>query len=955
MADKNVPWSHKWNKLVAGIGNKLYSWTDTVTSNSVTNEAVKGMEYVTRGAASVVGHDKSAVDERMEGRTVLVGKGKLSKEEELAQKAAEEAKTAERARNLAVQEQCFLYMNMQKVLSQCISKVGRGRVADPVFYATLSGNSALIYNKILHSKEFKHFLEIEPWVFSLLQPKIRLYKVAYSSPVDKKGTPVEFHFSNHFPDPKHKKNRYTGGDFESVYSDRKMRGDGAGLLSFKFTNEGQTKPVDKTLSAELKFVFQNAETFLRAGIAPGATLNSPSEAQTIAYSDLIMAPSSTAWSRGISASPATSGLSTERYFRILAEIGWTVPHKNINEKYIIDNNLRKAIADTKIRVALELHKHDLEFKENGAIELTVNYTGWIEGALKRGETDIFKMSQEYSTKLSKWKQDMAAAQSRLKKVQGTKRDHDSEVRKSNKTSGNKGTAPAASANQADNAKSKKLEGQIKGQQAHIASFHSFMRMEAQKERGKKYETFLQQLQNFGGIWRMKVPNSELQLSSEGLVARGGRKDKLPDSTAAELNKRAKAGDSDAKKTLAKKTATTPAMAGAWELERIVQQAGSKKAAAAKKAVQGASADVAKKVKTAANGMSKASIEQAGSEAIASSAPFLSDGKTVFHFVYLGDIINAALMTLANNNDAVGFHNSKTDTVNFILGPYTWTDPFTGTPYYVNLADIPISLHAFHIWFIDKVIRPLREEYPLKEFLQDIISDLVASSIGPLCIDATAGGQKSTARVHTAEIWADSSNIFRGKRYCVENVKFNYSSSRGWGRYSTHPSGKPPKNVPKLYYYLYASSFSPSVLTGDKQGDFERGVYHFHIGSPRGLLKNIKFKRNDQPFLRSHRIVNNVEPEMFREIYDADVELFGNPLFLPGQYIFINPSTFGDPKRARSASRRLGLGGYFLVTKVEHELKPGSYFTKLNCKWESFGAREGKRQRAPRSIGKTGCK
>ena len=114
MADKNVPWSHKWNKLVAGIGNKLYSWTDTVTSTKVGKEAVRGMEYVTRGAASVVGHDKSTVDEKMAGRTVLVGKGKLSKEEELAQKAAAEAKTAERARNLAVQEQCFLYMNMQK-------------------------------------------------------------------------------------------------------------------------------------------------------------------------------------------------------------------------------------------------------------------------------------------------------------------------------------------------------------------------------------------------------------------------------------------------------------------------------------------------------------------------------------------------------------------------------------------------------------------------------------------------------------------------------------------------------------------------------------------------------------------------------------------------------------------------------------------------------------------------
>ena len=72
-------------------------------------------------------------------------------------------------------------------------------------------------------------------------------------------------------------------------------------------------------------------------------------------------------------------------------------------------------------------------------------------------------------------------------------------------------------------------------------------------------------------------------------------------------------------------------------------------------------------------------------------------------------------------------------------------------------------------------------------------------------------------------------------------------------------------------------------------------------------------------------------------YNAQISMFGNNLFLPGSTLYINPSSigFGDPRNKRSASARLGIGGYYVVTSVSTSYSNGVLETTLNAIFNSW--------------------
>lgn len=83
-----------------------------------------------------------------------------------------------------------------------------------------------------------------------------------------------------------------------------------------------------------------------------------------------------------------------------------------------------------------------------------------------------------------------------------------------------------------------------------------------------------------------------------------------------------------------------------------------------------------------------------------------------------------------------------------------------------------------------------------------------------------------------------------------------------------------------------------------------------------------------------------------ERYNADVTMFGNNLFRPGMMIYINPDSFGIGsaninKQANSTIKRpvgdaLGIGGYYRVIKVRNKIESGKFETELECSWVSNG-------------------
>ena len=52
---------------------------------------------------------------------------------------------------------------------------------------------------------------------------------------------------------------------------------------------------------------------------------------------------------------------------------------------------------------------------------------------------------------------------------------------------------------------------------------------------------------------------------------------------------------------------------------------------------------------------------------------------------------------------------------------------------MNIADIPVSYDEFILWFYNKVIKPGRTNYPVMEFIKDVMTNLVFQAFGYNCI------------------------------------------------------------------------------------------------------------------------------------------------------------------------------------------------------------------------------
>jgi len=104
-----------------------------------------------------------------------------------------------------------------------------------------------------------------------------------------------------------------------------------------------------------------------------------------------------------------------------------------------------------------------------------------------------------------------------------------------------------------------------------------------------------------------------------------------------------------------------------------------------------------------------------------------------------------------------------------------------------------------------------------------------------------------------------------------------------------------------------------------------------------LIKEITFTQNNQASLKE-AVAQGTGIAWTKRLYDANVKMYGNSMFVPGMKIYINPVTvgLGRPNKEESLASQMGLGGYYVIIKVAHLLESGRFETTLTCKWESKG-------------------
>lgn len=818
------------------------------------------------------------------------------------------------------QEQCFLIDNYDIFANPTGTAQTSGEFFTsytyPNFVKGIRGNPATFISKMCMPKGIGSLMELAPAQLSGLVPYIKLFKVHYPSETSE-GEEYELKFQSHL----------TNKSLEVMSTSRQGRGSGCGIKSFEWDLAGgNPAEAEKLIEAKMTLVFQDVGDLVQTQNASNVQ---GTKSMKLGFIDLIHQQNKFGAARQEGCSPAATDPNdrtyNDKYFRIKAQVGWALPpawftgtDKLTNTKLSAEQ--QQVLNQTGYTFFLTMVKHELDFKEDGTVELNVTYMAAVEGALSDQASDILLMGSN----------------EKLKQLQETKKSQKDSVSDANRAE-KCGDISKEDADKRRKAAKKAQEGED-----NWWPFSDTVGLDEKIRRQKAimYKAFLTELDESGGIYFVDVPATAI----------GEWKD----------NWFASDEQESANEVAERRVGARASYADRWNSwGKSIKNAGTGNMGAA---IHGAN-DMAddnpdkEEAREDVSNKAHAGVAYGGIKFSLNPLALITPKKSEtvrMNYIYFGAILETALKTVCDNG-------GKLSEIRTIVGPITFTDPRTGvTNKVINLADVPISLNLFQVWFFDKCIAPQREKWLLKDFIQNAIETLVGPAMTPKCfgdpVSPMIGRPRLNMKVMTVPLADDGTcRISAGK---VKTVKqFN---QQGLLEMRTGPKDWPKgDNAAGLksgnYFFLYATAWSASALgppggdTSREDRDRKMGIYHFRIGSDRGLVKKIKFKREDSPHMGAARIAADGPGLLaMRELYNADIDMFGNALWIPGSMIYIDTADSGLGSASAniecagysSISQALGLGGYYMVISAKSSIESGKYETTLETKWQSSGTGRG---------------
>jgi hypothetical protein len=332
----------------------------------------------------------------------------------------------------------------------------------------------------------------------------------------------------------------------------------------------------------------------------------------------------------------------------------------------------------------------------------------------------------------------------------------------------------------------------------------------------------------------------------------------------------------------------------------------------------------------------------------------SPGTIRMHYFYLGDLIEAAMEIVykrpltknskLNNKDEV--QNIKFyEEVKLALGSFVYYNPVTEESIQMDMCDIPISLNYFNAWFYDNVIKLGLTSYTLRSFLRDLCSKLLNNVMSPTRYGAVNPIKSFSTRIQSIrmdkksfleDFWSQNYGELKGR------VMANLLVESARQKSVDDPSNSINKGE---WIYLYTVGSNSDFLAKNKgKSSFNifNDIPHFYIGGQKGMLREVSFSRTQIPGKLEAALSSGASPArknlLFQNKYDAQVSIFGNPVFKPGMLIYLDPRGIGlgtpegidqqDPGGV-DFKYDLGIGGYYRVHNVSNEISSGIFTTTLS--------------------------
>lgn len=253
---------------------------------------------------------------------------------------------------------------------------------------------------------------------------------------------------------------------------------------------------------------------------------------------------------------------------------------------------------------------------------------------------------------------------------------------------------------------------------------------------------------------------------------------------------------------------------------------------------------------------------------------------------------------------------------------------------INIGDIPITLKSFMNWLSNDIISKDLPNLSFGQFLDKIFKNLVYKNFNTRFIkffpsyDFKINTKQATVDLDFTEEKDnenDPNHVYPEKTfYNIKESMAKTASKNNKGR--------------KDYLFIFPESEKPKGRKANYEDDFyNNNIHHFYVGEEKGLLRSVKFSREDMPRLETVNVGKANEAGnlgFIRHPYRAQIQLFGNTIFDTGNIIYLSPTYPGTGIR-NSAFHKIGLSGYYVVHAVDSYIEMGEYRTELNCYWQSY--------------------
>jgi hypothetical protein len=295
----------------------------------------------------------------------------------------------------------------------------------------------------------------------------------------------------------------------------------------------------------------------------------------------------------------------------------------------------------------------------------------------------------------------------------------------------------------------------------------------------------------------------------------------------------------------------------------------------------------------------------------------------------------------------------------VLGPVEIIDPRdNGQATYISLGDIPISVKYFMQWLNEKMTNFDVSTYFLSQFLLDFFNDLLDGFLNDASCFTFNTKQKISMNQATFTSYPGTQGAYPGLPL-MDELTNNIVEQENppWSRVYLDQAkalGKPLLNISgpagsprvqgniteEINYLAFSAGRTPSSrpMDGNREEDEKAGIFHYILGQPRGIVKNIKLTKTDAKYQAEVRWEQDGYDglQQLRMVYDTTVECYSNVRTFPGTYIFVDPRGW-DPGTTLGAEdlkniSRYGIGGYCMIIRSEHTFGPGEANSTLTAKW-----------------------